>query len=1091
MSNPCLWRRVPALVLAAIALAPMVGSRAIAQESPVAGGGSCISDPDCDDADACTTDACINSACVLTPVAGCISCAPTPACSFVDLVFVMDTSGSMDDEAAALCATVELVISDLATMGISASPQALGITEQPGGAFSCLSGDVATMFCSGPACSNGACPFPDSLSAFESWGPATAVVAEQFNWTPDAARIIIPMGDEGPCNGDAPDGCIDPGDDRAAIDLAIAAANANGVIVSPITGTGAGTCTKTLASDLARSTGGMTFSMTLPGTELRAAILDAILNACGTTDACDDQDFCTRGDTCVAGVCTGNPVAGCEPCSASGFCSDGNACTDDVCSGLDCITTPNFNESAFCCDPDTGGLAEIDDQDECTNDVCTPDTGVVSHPAVVDGAPCDDGAFCSVDNTCTGGLCGGGVPRDCRQLDDQCNEGVCDEANDVCRPSPINDGLLCDDNDPCLVGEVCGSGQCAGGVGVTCPDNQDICTDSTCDPTGTAGNCDGIVAVNENLACDDGDVCAIGETCQAGACLGSQPVVCPDNGDVCSNADCDAAGSEGNCDLIVPINAGGSCSDADDCTVEDACAASGRCVGTDINTISCTGDVDCFGSRCDLGTNTCFCTNTPLLSLAPQSGVVSGGGCFVVDEEVVLNVELGFGTALVHDGSYSVTYDPTMLSFISAAPGDNADASSPFTLEGALDVDETAGTICYSTSIANGEPGVNGPVVAATLRFRSLGGCTSTEVCFVDQAVCSTGLLDESGGGIPVEPRCTGSIRQLDALPTLTCPRSTSVKAAPGGVTAVVTWPEPTATAGCADDPPTLNCTVSHSNNINLSSLITFGGLFPTGDAVFSCTATDSCGETASCEWTVAVADSSAVVGALQLSPTVVSNSLPRCIEFEFFANCAEPPVRIEKTVAFGGPFNLTGLADPVQFEVPTGTYVCVTARDRLHTLRSTASLGIANGAFTFDFTGDPVFGGRWLVGGNINGDAAIDVLDFGAFVNQSQHVVIPETPCGVSGPHSDFNGDGIVDGIDFSFIALNFLTADMPGCCPGTTAAIDNSAVSRISVRELERNGLGHLRSADLNGDGYLDVNDMSSYLSGVRPSKRTRPRR
>ena len=1072
----------------------MVGTNAPAQQSTIigttAGEPTCLSDVDCDDANACTINECIDGVCVFTPEAGCVSCSQQPACSFVDLVFLMDTSGSMDDEAAALCATVEQVITDLAAIGISAAPRALGITEEPGGAFSCLSGDVATMFCSSEPCSTGECPFPDSLSAFESWGPATAIVAERYNWTPDAVRIIIPMGDEGPCNGDEPDGCNDPGDDRAAIELAIASANQHGVIVSPITGTGAGDCTKTLASDLARATGGTTFSVTQAGAQLYTAIIDVIVNACGTTNACDDLDFCTRGDTCVEGVCMGTPVAGCKPCTASGFCSDGNACTDDVCMNLDCITTPNFDESTFCCDPDTGGLTEIDDQIECTDDVCAPDTGLVSHPPVINGTRCDDGMFCTVDETCTDGACDGGVPRDCRQLNDQCIEGVCDETGALCRAEAINEGLPCDDRNACLVGEVCGSGQCADGEPVTCPDNQDACTDLACAPAGAEGNCDDVVVVNEGLACDDGNACAIGETCQAGLCTGSQPVVCPDNGDPCSDDDCDVVGTEGNCDLIVSVGTGESCSDADDCTAEDTCDAFGQCVGVDINTVACTDDVDCFGGVCDVTTSTCFCTDTPSLTLAAQSGVLGGDGCFVLDEEVVVNVELGFGTTPVHEGSFSISYDPAVMSFISAAPGVDVDAGSPFTVEGALEINETTGTICYSTSVADGAPGVNGPVVAATLRFRSLGGCTSTALCFVDQGVCSTALLDEVGDRISIEPRCTGSIRHIDALPTLVCPTSSSVNAEPGGVTAVVVWLEPTAMGGCNDDAPVLDCSVSHSDNVNLDNLITVGGLFPTGDAVFACTATDSCGASTSCEWTVGVADASAVVGAVQLSPTVVPTSLLRCIEFDFFANCSEPPVRIVRTIAFGGPFNLTGTADPVRFTVPAGGYVCVTARDRLHTLRSTASLDVANNAFTFDFTGDPVFGGKWLIGGNANEDSAIDVLDFGIFVTQSQTLVSAGTACGVSGPHADFNGDGIVDGIDFSFIAVNFLRTDMPGCCSGTTAAVDSSAVTRISVRELERRGLGDLRSADLNRDGYLDVGDMTAFLMGARPTKRTHTR-
>jgi hypothetical protein len=41
--------------------------------------------------------------------------------------------------------------------------------------------------------------------------------------------------------------------------------------------------------------------------------------------------------------------------------------------------------------------------------------------------------------------------------------------------------------------------------------------------------------------------------------------------------------------------------------------------------------------------------------------------------------------------------------------------------------------------------------------------------------------------------------------------------------------------------------------------------------------------------------------------------------------------------------------------------------------------------------------------------------------------------------------------------------------------------ARDRISVRELRRTGLGELIQADLNGDGWVDLDDMQHYMQFV----------
>jgi hypothetical protein len=42
---------------------------------------------------------------------------------------------------------------------------------------------------------------------------------------------------------------------------------------------------------------------------------------------------------------------------------------------------------------------------------------------------------------------------------------------------------------------------------------------------------------------------------------------------------------------------------------------------------------------------------------------------------------------------------------------------------------------------------------------------------------------------------------------------------------------------------------------------------------------------------------------------------------------------------------------------------------------------------------------------------------------------------------------------------------------------------ITRISVQELRRRGLHDLIVADLNHDGWLDVQDMEAFANGDRP--------
>jgi hypothetical protein len=194
----------------------------------------------------------------------------------VELVFTVDTSGSMGDEAAALCGSISAVQNTLMNEGITSATHLLGIGTPDfsvSGAFPCLTDTVLNAF--GPAVpgNGGACG--NTLTSNESWGQAAAIVAQKFPWQPGALRVIVPISDEGACRGEP---CLNPGEDRDAVTNAISQHGT--AVVSPIVGTGANACVKQLADDLAAGTGGTSFQSADPSLDLPGYVAELVRLAC-------------------------------------------------------------------------------------------------------------------------------------------------------------------------------------------------------------------------------------------------------------------------------------------------------------------------------------------------------------------------------------------------------------------------------------------------------------------------------------------------------------------------------------------------------------------------------------------------------------------------------------------------------------------------------------------------------------------------------------------------------------------------------------------------------------------------------------------
>lgn len=199
-------------------------------------------------------------------------------------------------------------------------------------------------------------------------------------------------------------------------------------------------------------------------------------------------------------LCEDNECGGCPECTQNDTCNDGNACTTDICDVPDacCVNADNFNPTTHCCDPDTGILLPLDDENPCTGaGICDGQTGQVVYPPLPRDTPCDDGGRCTTNDRCNGaGACVGDPVV--------CNDGNACTANDRCNPA---------------------NGQCTADPPPNCDDGNACTRNDRCDPA--TGGC-AADSIN-GLSCSTDAECAPGacvsNRCQCPAGPGDIPTV--------------------------------------------------------------------------------------------------------------------------------------------------------------------------------------------------------------------------------------------------------------------------------------------------------------------------------------------------------------------------------------------------------------------------------------------------------------------------------------------------------------------------------------------------------------------------------------
>lgn len=275
----------------------------------------------------------------------------------------------------------------------------------------------------------------------------------------------------------------------------------------------------------------------------------------------------------------------------------------------------------------------------CKVATCNPDTKQCEVVADTDGTTCDDGLFCTVDEVCQAGECGGGVPNGCGMTAAECASIVCDETSKSCKEEASADGASCSSSDLCQVNSTCSNGLC---VGITkdcffAPVPSD-CYVAKCNPAN--GMCEPEVG-NEGGACSDPtDLCTVSKTCSMGTCVGGSPKDCSKQADSCNSGVCDTI--TGICGKS-PLAMGTSCPVKAECNI-------GKCDGSG----SCMPEPAANGAPCEDGNS---CTTGETCNAGLCSGGVSAQQTIYFEENFkdnsqgwTLGTEWNIGPAMVSNG---------------------------------------------------------------------------------------------------------------------------------------------------------------------------------------------------------------------------------------------------------------------------------------------------------------------------------------------------------------------------------------------------------------------------------------------------------
>ncbi len=882
----------------------------------------------------------------------------------------------------------------------------------------------------------------------------------------------------------------------------------------------------------------------------------------GTPLACDDGVFCNGVETCdeAAGCLPGAPVDcdngifcdGVETCdavadacvdNADPACDDGVNCTDDSCNaGTD--SCDNIANNGYCDDGLFCNGSETCDQ---TLD-CQAGTAV----------DCDDGVFCNGVETCdnVAGACQSGTPELCDDGVD-CTDDSCNAGTDSC--DNITNAGNCFDFDPCS------AATCDAVTGCSFADvNGDVCLiDADCQANGAPnGACDPVTLTCTCQAGPINELCLIPNDCGGGnadpldqcnfpgeQCGGGGNCVNGPLGPICVDQCCydtletftidielsettsPACGAQaflgwdigamdlvsvetdpdselgmttelvnivgnGTIDLAIGIPLALQC--AADCADLPDAALGGTCAGGTIARLTFDAIDVCKTPGVWIRWNN-PCTVVSGSTGALAIGTCNGGGLCPKDKGV-----MGDATDPININESAPIWDCDQDG---GTLGGNADCGGttvnvdypPLTVvDSCDDITQSVHHTCDAGTPNEGAACDPADLVDdcgnGTDATDCNGLCTVTyfAACGADRD-CGLGVLCDAGNPCAVGTCVPGDPDDPNPLQPFFC--TTDVCG--------------TSLAGFCDTAGDLADT-----GLTDADVLGGGADFPPGHYDVSCSASNSCGGTGTCDFVIENSGDNTVVIDVELSPTMApgsaSDTIVRCIDFEL-AECGaftcpngdacdpqnpnacgggpEPlckavSISMSQEIVIGAPSNAPGHGTAM-FKVPPGNWDCITATDPAHSLAASCFLDCVDNQFVASFKGTPEQSPtcHWLVQGNLDGNDHIDVIDFtllaGAYLSQAPNG--NDSPC-LGGTDADINGDGVVTLADYSFIIVNFFDQDKDPCavvCNPGAEAPKSEPLGEISVRSLRALGYGaEARVADVDGNGVVNLNDMALFV-------------
>ncbi len=441
--------------------------------------------------------------------------------------------------------------------------------------------------------------------------------------------------------------------------------------------------------------------------------------------------------------------------------------------------------------------------------------------------------------------------------------------------------------------------------------------------------------------------------------------------------------------------------------------------------------------------------STVTFSLVPSDTAAKPGELIDVVVHLGVSTPIGETAPEIIGAQFAVNYDTTQL-----------------TLEGGVEISPTlpwimipeatpAGEIVFALlSFPTIEPLDRASADVATLHFRVNAGASACATPALVSFDLAAGLAGNNVGLLSGDAPAIA----LSNLPAVTLD---GIAPTLGVVPLTITVPtDAGSTYGAAVAEPSLTPADNCDANLDITSTVTLAGIpggsawptqFPIGTSTVQWTATDDSGNFVVVTQTITVEPYQLLDVSVHF-PGEFSRQAEfhnRWVRIKMGAYDAVHAVEIDPSTQAG---SLTDLHVPV-----AASYSCACAKDTTHSLSDSALPAIVGTEYAVSFE---------LLQGDSNNDDFVDVIDF-------SYYVVDFGPANASG-RSNFNGDGNVTNADFAFISINFWKQGET--CGG--AATGNGPRARVSVKELRRAGNGQLAAADLNGDGWIDVQDIAHYL-------------